>query len=305
MSVRLRNSEGLFPDLPVGGLWRATVAIALLVLSPGSVAADDRPSASPPPVPTQARLDPPRREQVEAALARTRAYFTARGTSVAEEAAVTKLIDILGRHFRYPLTTLARSEYIEANPELKQTYFRAYDTAYDNKNTIEAFPPREVWRYFKSKFDEIDTRTAWSMYCRQFPLPDDFVPRLHEFADRGEYELTHVALQYGSARHNRCLDGSSASERELEAKLAVGLQAIAAEAPPKTPDNDIRLEAMAMLYYIGRPELMRPEWLRWILDEQRADGGWAGESGTEFSWAHATILAAWTLLEYRSRLAGE
>lgn len=282
------------------------IAWALVV---GSAPADDAvPVASlPPPAPTSRTASPgemPDASRVEAALARAAVYFDTQGTEIVSDNAVVMLVDILGRHFRYPLTRLERSAYIEANPELKQSYFRVYDTAYDNKNTIESFPPREVRRHLRDTFDVMDTRTAWSMYCKQFPLPDDFVVRLHPFADLGGYELTHVALQYGSARSSGCLDGSSPSEKELEAKMAFGLQAIAAAAPRDTPDIDIRLEAMAMLYYIGRPELMRPEWLHWILAEQRGDGGWAGASGDPESFPHSSILAVWTLLEYRSRLGG-
>lgn len=236
--------------------------------------------------------------QLEQALQRGVQYFTARGLKV-KRPDVTMLLDILSRHFDYPLSPYDAQAYVKAHPELQNSFFRCYQTSYADKETIEAYPYDQAIQYFTTNVRNMDARTAWSMYCRQFPLPDDFVIILHQQADIGGYELTHVALQYQSARYNGCLDGTTDLEKSLEAKLLNGLQAIAQTAPPKTPDNDIRLEAVAMLYYMQRPDLVQPQWLEWALAAQHPDGGWSEFSADTLSGDHASILGLWVLLAYR------
>jgi len=248
-----------------------------------------------------AQTAPPSPDKIEAALQRGVHYFTARGLNV-KRTDVAMLIDIIGRHFHYPLSPHSAKAYINANPALESAYFKCYETAFADRHTIDGYTPEQSMQYLNSNVESMDGRTAWSMYCRQFPLPDYFVALLQAKAQLGGYELTHAALQYQCARFNGCLEGNTPNEKLLEQQLLTGLQAIAQTAPPQFPDNDIRIEAMVMLYYMGHPELVNPEWLNWVLSIQLPNGGWSEFSNDTATGDHATILALWLLLEHRSRL---
>jgi hypothetical protein len=130
-----------------------------------------------------------------------------------------------------------------------------------------------------------------AMECDRIPLPSDFRPQLSAQIDAGGYALTHMAFSLELMQENGC---RLSDDQLLETRLIPGLMDLAGR-PSVAPD--LRYEATAMLAFIGRGDLIQPEWIRQMALEQNADGGWPGD-GPGVSNDHATVLAVWALLAH-------
>lgn len=134
-----------------------------------------------------------------------------------------------------------------------------------------------------------------SIVCKRFPLPANQLTVLQDFSERGGYFLTHAVLAVEWAAEQGCITKSGAWKAlaDRQAALLVSL----AEAEYAKGTSDLFLEALAMLYYIGRGDAVRPDWITSVKASQRADGGWSRNPGDRESNGHSTVLALWILLE--------
>ena len=173
-------------------------------------------------------------------------------------------------------------------PEIDALYRRLSDpSARADPRTIAALP------------SQIDRMTALALHCDQLGLPPGRPELLQRASLSGGYALTHAALARAWTLENDCLSATAleTSQRE-QTELLVALVA-RADAPrdPKRSSTDQRIEALAMLYYTGARECVRPEWIAALLAAQREDGGWPLNPDAARSDPHATALALWVLLE--------
>ncbi len=139
----------------------------------------------------------------------------------------------------------------------------------------------------------IDRLTSRALNCQRYPLPSDFELTLRTAMSEGGYFLTHSALALQWIEENGC---DTAWSRRLR---SLALQQLA-----KIPDVDLRLtdlelEAATFLVYMDSEQLLPPGFVDGVLEMQREDGGWPGDSASDLDTGHwhATSLALWILME--------
>lgn len=165
--------------------------------------------------------------------------------------------------------------------EFPPPFFRLVDpTAVTNANAIAAIPGR------------IGRITAAALHCDHLALPPTYLAELDGLAQRGGYSLTHALIAAQWLEENHCPAGD-----EVERFRTTWIPRLAALVDaPKIPD-DLRIEAIATLAYVGARPRLRPVWIDWVLKSQRGDGGWGLTQDRADSHPHPTFLALWVLLE--------
>lgn len=175
-----------------------------------------------------------------------------------------------------------------ARPEIAALYRRLSDpSARADPRAIAALP------------SQIDRMTALALHCDQLGLPRGWPELLQRASLSGAYALTHAAIARAWTLENGCLPASALEPlRREQTELLCALVARGdAQPDPKRPSTDQWIEALAMLYYSGAREHVRPEWIAALLAAQRDDGGWPLNPDAARSDPHATTLALWVLLE--------
>lgn len=198
-------------------------------------------------------------------------------------------------HRRFGLTvrlasggTLHEPEASPVRPELAAIYRRLDDP--------RARATREEIAALDTAVDRI---VASALHCDRIGLPPDWPDVLREAARRGGYALTHSVLAAEWTIENDCLPwealSSVHSEQMRRLELLVATRDDLAERSPQS--TDLWIEALAMLYYAGAGSRVHPEWVRGVVEAQRADGGWPLHPEAPHSHPHPTALALWVLLE--------
>ena len=215
--------------------------------------------------------------------------------------------DHFGLEFPFP----SINEFYQKYPELREQYFKIYGKYFDSKDTFN-FPRKDVEFYLQNNFTEnIDARTAWSMYCSSYPLPKDFLQVMRAKIKESmnsesvyrDFVVTHSALQIKNMEYANCWK-NTAELNAIKTEVKELLIKLIEEDKTTTFNQDLRFEAIAMLYYMGYDELVKPEYIKMVLNSQFTEGGW-GNSTTDnvgFSF-HTTIIAIWVLLEYKETIS--
>jgi hypothetical protein len=116
----------------------------------------------------------------------------------------------------------------------------------------------------------------------------------------GGYALTQSVLATEWSVENGCV--TRAEIQALRAEQIAWLVTLVQRREELSDEfdaiTDIWLEAVAMLYYVGASNTVRPEWLEEIVRIQNDDGGWSRSPAERRSDPHATTLALWVLLEH-------
>lgn len=257
--------------------------------------------------PTVATVEPtvdqatewPELERVESAIRRTFAYFEKETVPIAR-ADVAMLVELLPARFQ-PDALPASRERVASRADFKESYLQVYGRYFQGRSDFE-FPRANVLAFLDGYRERIDARTAWSMFCRTYALPSDFLDVLTEEIGHGAYRLTHAALQIESVETNGCWSDAE----ELHGIKQRAMAAIADEIAARFPDSrtDLFNESVAILYYLGGDDRVRPEFVRRVLETQRPDGGWAVAEGRPEPDNHSTVLALWALFEHRAARVG-
>lgn len=143
-----------------------------------------------------------------------------------------------------------------------------------------------------SKNDSMDNMVRMATHCDHIDLPANYDALLQNNINAGGYEMTHAAYSLTRIKELNCPKPSRYDE--MLAQLTSQLAELASN--PKTP-NDLRYEATAFLYDMGRGDQVRVEWINRIVSEQQPDGSWENSEDEQANHDHTTILALWSLLE--------
>ncbi len=142
----------------------------------------------------------------------------------------------------------------------------------------------------------INQMTTAAIYCDKIALPASYMLTLKQANKLGGLALTHGVMAAYWAMENGCITEQDLP-RDILPEQIKGLQQIAQF---QSKDfQDLGIEAVAFLYYVGRPDLVQQQWVDRILLQQNADGGWGGWGKDKASDLHASALALWVLLEAR------
>jgi hypothetical protein len=174
-------------------------------------------------------------------------------------------------------------------PEVVEVYRRIEDPrAVADERQIAALPTA------------IDRITASALHCDRITLPRDWMALLRGGSAAGGYALTQSVLATEWSVENGCVPRVEIQGLRAEqiAWLVNFIQRREELRDEFDAITDIWLEAVAMLYYIGAADNVRPEWLEEIVRIQNEDGGWSRSPAEQRSDPHATALALWVLLEH-------
>jgi hypothetical protein len=143
----------------------------------------------------------------------------------------------------------------------------------------------------------IDQVTAIAIHCQALPPPADYLMTLDEMVALGGYAMTHAIIASQWLVENGCESPETIAVRHPRYVEALVQQI-------KKDDGTItdrRVEALATLFYIGEGKHAPQEWVDFVVQKQRPDGGWpAYADRTDASNPHTTLMALWLLLEARA-----
>jgi hypothetical protein len=135
-----------------------------------------------------------------------------------------------------------------------------------------------------------------ALYCDCFKINSDtYLKELENIAGQGEYYTTHSLLHLYWLKKYNCLKKSDLIETE---KILVKANKNLIKTG-KTKLNDIQIESMALIQ--ANNNAIPFKWLNQIAKNQNDDGGWSPDANLKSS-SHTTVLALWTLGEYRRKI---
>ena len=221
-------------------------------------------------------LNPP---SYEASISAAAMYFDRRRNELDLENTV--LFEFLHRKFEQPWAKPIVQRYTEevrdGPPSVVTWTIRMVDESYDQYPGLD---------------DAIGTDRLLvpALYCRERPFSEDkFFTTLSVNTRLGGNELVHAAGAQEWAYELGCIEHTGRWKVLREEQV----RRLADEAAEFTRVEDLFVNILSMLYYVGAPQDVRPEWLARIVQEQHEDGGW-GIGGSD---DHTTLHALWTLLE--------
>lgn len=136
-----------------------------------------------------------------------------------------------------------------------------------------------------------------AMYCKEKPIPADYVTYARDAIAKGGYDLTHVLIGYAFAKEAGC--AYPVPPGEVEAMV----QATAAMLPG-TAMTDLQLEAALILAWLERKALLPDDLLSRTLSVRWKNGAWGQTPTSKVADGHATMLALNLLLELTAKPRG-
>lgn len=198
------------------------------------------------------------------------------------------LLDFIQRRFDLdPAFAYENAFYRLPTPEEKETvalYRRLIDAGAETPRLPEGSP--------------VFVRTdLMALYCRAGDCPKDFAARLREQLKEGGYGATHAALAYQWMKEAGC---GACLENEPDLREAI-VKSLAQLIEETRYANDVTLEAMCYLHYLGAGERIPEMWKEIVRKAQSGDGGFSAKANSHPFEAdeHATLLALWLMLEWR------
>lgn len=258
--------------------------------------------------------------QVDSSITEVTNLLGRAGTTI-KYSDVIMITHLLRQQFNLDFDFPAVADFVEKNPFLLDHYFKLYDYYFDGKFYVNR-AEEDTWNYIGEGLEnnDLNALTFWSMYCHKFPLDGRFTkeikskianpPRYPNPKNRRippeEYWVLHAALQLQSALNANCLTRTD-EVKQLLADVEVGVTSVMNKENVKTAafDQDIWLESIAMMYYMGLDEKVPESQIDAVLATQLYGGGWSYQSGSESVSQHSSVLALWVLLEYKESLLQE
>ncbi len=131
-----------------------------------------------------------------------------------------------------------------------------------------------------------------ALYCDINPLPLQNREKIFNFANSSGYELTHKYLAMLFLKNSKCL------KSEVSNALPKAANKIAQEQQNSQPFSDLFAERAALLGFGGYSNLVKPEWIKKIIDHQTEKGGWPYNQASSLENEHTTALSTWALSQY-------
>ncbi len=216
---------------------------------------------------------------LDRAIARAIAY----ADGITNVATLQALLQYVHRRFGVSEFADARARYDRAASAPADRVFRRII----DRNTVAA-------RADLAALTDTDLMVSAALYCDIIPLPPDYATVLGKARRAGGYSLTHVLLSLDLLREN---GGTDVVTPGYEDSVARDVAALVA---PWGPPTDLEIEAEALLYLVGRADLVQPGFADRLVKAQKADGGFSqtGHVAAASNW-HASGLALWVLLSCR------
>lgn len=183
------------------------------------------------------------------------------------------------------------------NPAYRVPNLRFYRRAYPyqplsdiNNNSYLVNPPYE--KYLRDPYDDILFK---ALYCDLDTYNDgDFAILKSIPTKTGDYADTHFLLGLLILRENRCFD-----QNRIAAEVAAIVPHITKAAQQDVIFSDLYAERITLLYWAGRGDQIREEWIDRITKAVTDDPGWR-DGETESSNAHTTGLALLALIYFEA-----
>lgn len=162
---------------------------------------------------------------------------------------------------------------------------------------IDAKAPPLTWEAIHNTQSDIDSLILQALWSDKLELDKTtYYAFLQQFSHQGKYELTHALLACMWLEETRFTNVSS--DEYLATKQYL-IQRIKEEVLADVNFwGDVEIEAVALLQYADERQAIKPEWIKGIINQQQADGGWVFYADKTESSVHSTSLAIWALLEY-------
>lgn len=202
-----------------------------------------------------------------------------------DDASVSLILDYLHRRFFVSGLSAQVSYGVEQSRDSESQLY-LYGRIFDPGARLERFATPADAGIDLLRVSSIAYFPLLGLHCDRWPLPAGFELDLRAELARGGYFTTHALLARQWAKEQGCFDGSP----ELNDALRAGL----VENVSRQVNGDLFAESLAMLYYGGFGESVRPEWIESLKSTQRADGSFPFDE-TGLLPRHSTALALWAL----------
>lgn len=156
-----------------------------------------------------------------------------------------------------------------------------------------AYPDKLVDRLPEGEVSEINYTNIYGANCDHMSLPKDFWQKVQQSVNMGGYYATHVVLMFEFMKDNQC--SIPPIGMDIKAGAIESVRGLAQDA--STP-RDLWYESVAFLMLAGRHDLVDADWITRITADQEDNGSWVDPTVRD-AIGHTTLLAYWSLLEYK------
>jgi hypothetical protein len=222
-------------------------------------------------------------ETFESSILAAEAYFENRIDKMDTSHAL--LFEFLHRKFKLPWMKPIAEKFqtdVKGDPESRISWvLRMFDASYES-------------HILHNALDGTDRLLNHALYCKDRAFSEDaFFADIHHYTNLGQYELTHAAGAQEWAAELGCI-GRTGRWAALRANQ---IRMMMQEAAHLEQVDDLYVNILSILYYVGAGKSVKPEWLAKVVSAQRTDGGWGARGFASESNDHTTLHAVWTLLE--------
>lgn len=182
--------------------------------------------------------------------------------------------------------SLKKSNDDNARKTLKNSYL--YKKVFDSNHKIDSTALTDAI--------ELNLLSLKALYCDCFKIDTaTYFKELTKIGAQGEYYTTHSLLLIYWLRKYNCFNNADLVNTE-KILIKHNLDMLRSS---KNVWNDITIESAALLQ--ANNYKIPVKWLKQIIKNQNEDGGWSSNSN-QISSTHTTLLALWSLGEYRRKI---
>ena len=236
-------------------------------------------------------------DKLDKALVLSNQYFKAKGPNLMRSD-VIMIVETINKKFNLQMDIPSEKTFRSQYPDMVHKYFNLYDLPYEGRTKSLEKDSLHVMQDFYRQIHNMDMLTAWTMFCKSYPVPDTLGLMLERKLYLGGYELTHAALQLYELKKHDCIRDEYLDLRIDRAKEA--LHKLFEDPKVHEHDIDLRLECIAILLYMGDYSHISNKEMHYVLTHQEANGGYKASKEEEETNEHPTVLGLWALAEMRS-----
>jgi hypothetical protein len=235
--------------------------------------------------------------KLDSALALSNKYFKAKGPNLMRSD-VIMIVETINKKFNLQMDIPTEKTFRSMYPDMVHKYFNLYDIPYEGRTKSAEKDSIHVMQDFYRQIHSMDMLTAWTMFCKSYPVPDTLGLMLERKLYLGGYEMTHAALQLYELKKHDCLRDEYLDLRIERAKDC--LHKLFDDPKVHEHDIDLRLECIAILLYMGDYSHINNKEMNYVLSHQERNGGFKASKEDDETNEHPTVLGLWALAEMRS-----